>query len=74
MVTFLVFSRSSDKMASVPPLPEMKFERMNNELIDLSSTIVRDKIRNGRSVRKDIPRPAYDYLEQYSLLEPYPAQ
>ena len=57
-------------MASVPPLPEIKFERMNNELIDLSSTTIRDKIRNGRSVRKDIPRPVYDYLEQHSLLEP----
>ena len=73
MVTFLVFSRSSDEMASVPPLPGIKFERMNNELIDLSSTIVREKIRNGRPVRNDIPRPAYDYLEKHSLLEPSPA-
>ena len=73
MVTFLVFSRSSDELASVPSLPEIKFERMNNELIDLSSTIVREKIRNGRPVRKDIPRPVYDYLEKHSLLEPSPA-
>ena len=74
MVTFLVFSRSSDKMTSLPPLPEMKFERLNNELIDLSSTTIRDKIRNGRSVRNDVPQPAYDYLEQYSLLETSSAQ
>jgi nicotinic acid mononucleotide adenylyltransferase len=46
---------------------------MNNELIDLSSTIVREKIRNGRPVKDDIPRPAYDYLEKHNLLEPSPA-
>ena len=52
----------------------MKFERLNNELIDLSSTTIRDKIRK-RSVRsKRRSATAYDYLEQYSLLETYSAQ
>ena len=70
MVT-LVFSRSSDELASV--IFCRKSSSSENELIDLSSTIVREKIRNGQPVRKDIPRPVYDYLEKHSLLEPSPA-
>ena len=73
LVTFLVFSRSSDMISSEPPLPEIKFERMNNELIDLSSTLVRQKIQNGQSVKNEIPGPAYDYLDKHSLLQPSPA-
>ena len=73
LVTFLVFSRSSDMISSEPLLPEIKFERMNNELIDLSSTLVRQKIQNGQSVKNEIPGPAYDYLDKHSLLQPAPA-
>jgi nicotinate-nucleotide adenylyltransferase len=73
LVTFLVFSRSSDMISREPPLPEIKFERMNNELIDLSSTLVRKKIQNGQSVKNDIPGPAYDYLDKHNLLQPAPS-
>ena len=73
LVTFLVFSRSSDMISSEPLLPEIKFERMNNELIDLSSTLVRKKIQNGQSVKNDIPGPAYDYLDKHNLLQPAPS-
>jgi nicotinate-nucleotide adenylyltransferase len=73
IVTFLVFSRSSDMTDCEPPLPEIKFERMNNELIDLSSTTIRQKIRSGQSVMNDIPGPAYDYLHSHNLLQPSPS-
>ena len=73
LVTFLVFSRSSDMISREPPLPEIKFERMNNELIDLSSTLVRKKIQNGQSAKNDIPGPAYDYLDKHNLLQPAPS-
>ena len=73
LVTFLVFSRASDMISREPPLPKIKFERMNNELIDLSSTLVRKKIQNGQSVKNDIPGPAYDYLDKHNLLQPAPS-
>jgi len=73
VVTFLVFSRSSDMALTEPPLPEIRFERMNNELIDLSSTTVRQKIQSGQSIRNEIPGPAYDYLDDHNLLQPSPA-
>jgi nicotinate-nucleotide adenylyltransferase len=73
LVTFLVFSRTADLTFSEPSLSKIKFERMNNELIDLSSTTVRQKIQNGRSIRNDVPGPAYDYLENHNLLQPSPA-
>jgi len=73
IVTFLVFSRSSDMPLSKAPLPEIKFEQMNNELIDLSSTTVRQKIQRGQSIRNDVPGPAYEYLDDHNLLQPSPA-
>lgn len=71
LVTFLVFSRKSDMTSSNPPLPALKFQQMKNDLIDLSSTLVRKKIQNGKSIRNDIPEPAYDYLNQRNLLQPF---
>ena len=73
LVTFLVCSRTSDMTLLAPPLPEIRFERMNNELIDLSSTTIRQKIQNGQSIRYDIPGPAYEYLDNHNLLQPSPA-
>jgi nicotinate-nucleotide adenylyltransferase len=73
IVTFLVCSRTSDMALPEPPLPEIRFERMNNELIDLSSTTIRQKIQSGQSIRNDIPGPAYDYLDDHNLLQPSPA-
>ena len=73
LVTFLVCSRTSDMTLLAPPLPEIRFERMNNELIDLSSTTIRQKIQNGQSIRNDIPGPAYEYLDNHNLLQPSPA-
>jgi len=71
LVTFLVFSRNSDMTSITPSLPALKFIRMNNDFIDLSSTLVRQKIQNGESIRKDIPEPAHDYLNQRDLLQPF---
>ena len=73
IVTFLVFSRSSDMPLSKAPLPEIKFEQMNNELIDLSSTTVRQKIQSGQSIRNDVPGSAYEYLNDHNLIQPSPA-
>lgn len=73
IVTFLVFSRSSDMTLSAPPFPEIKFEQMQNELIDLSSTTIRQKIRNGQCVRDEVPGPAYEYLSTLDLLQPSPS-
>lgn len=73
IVTFLVFSRSSDMTFREPPLCEIRFERMDNELIDLSSTTIRQKIRSGQSVSNDIPGPAYEYLSTHDLLQSSPS-
>lgn len=70
LVTFLVFSRSSEVNLDEPPLPELRYQRMNNELIDLSSTLVRQKIQNGQCVKNDVPGPVYEYLTKQSLLQP----
>jgi nicotinate-nucleotide adenylyltransferase len=71
LVTFLVFSRKSDMTSPHPPLPALKFQQMKNDLIDLSSTLIRQKIQNGKSIRNDIPKPAYNYLNQRNLLQPF---
>ncbi len=73
IVTFLVFSRPSDMTLREPPLSEIRFERMDNELIDLSSTTIRQKIQSGQSVRKDIPGPVFEYLCSHDLLQPSPS-
>ena len=73
IVTFLVFSRSSDMTLREPPLTEIRFERLDNELIDLSSTTIRQKIRSSQSVRKDLPGPVFEYLCSHDLLQPSPS-
>ena len=73
IVTFLVFSRPSDMTLLEPPLSEIRFERMDNELIDLSSTTIRQKIRSGQSVSNDVPGPAYEYLSTHDLLQSSPS-
>jgi len=69
LVTFLVFSRLPDSDGQ-PPLPGLRFEWMKNDLIDLSSSSIREKIRGGQAFRNDLPSPAYDYLEENLLLPP----
>ena len=61
---FLVFSRSEDRV--IPPsIPHLSFTLMKNDLIDCSSTVIRNRIKSGKPVSHLIPDAACPLVKQH---------
>ena len=65
-VNFLVLARGTYNL-SAPKVPGLNFSLMNNPIIDLSSTKIRDRFLAGKSVREFLPAPIHTYLNSHSL-------
>jgi nicotinate-nucleotide adenylyltransferase len=62
---FLVFSRNEDRV--IPPsIPDLSYTLMKNELIDCSSTVIRNRIQSGKSVSHLIPDVAHPLVKLHS--------
>ena len=66
LVHFLVFARNEEDMPS-PPLENMEVTFMENALIHISSTDIRDKLRNQVFPDKLLPVEVANYLKQKNL-------
>jgi len=66
LVHFLVFARNEEEIPS-PPLENMEVTFMENDLIDISSTDIRDKLRNQVFPDKLLPVEVANYLKQKNL-------
>ena len=66
LVHFLVFARNAEEMPA-PPLENMEVTFMENDLIDISSTDIRDKLRNQVFPDKLLPIEVANYLKQKYL-------
>lgn len=66
LVHFLVFARNEEEMPS-PPLDNMEVTFMENALIHISSTDIRDKLRNQVFPDKLLPVEVANYLKQKNL-------
>jgi nicotinate-nucleotide adenylyltransferase len=62
---FLVFSRSENRVTP-PSIPDLSYTLMKNDLIDCSSTVIRNRIQSGKSVSHLIPDAAYPLVKQHS--------
>ena len=60
---FLVFSRNGQEVTP-PAIPQLSYQLVKNELIDCSSTEIRNRLKAGRSVDHLIPTAAYPFLNQ----------
>ncbi len=67
LVHFLVLARGTYNLPP-PKVPGLNFSLMNNPIIDLSSTKIRDRFLAGKSVREFLPPPIYTYLVSHSLV------
>ena len=61
---FLVFSRS-DKKVSPPPIKNLRYELMKNELIEISSTQIRDRLKNGKTIDQLVPPIINPMIQEY---------
>ena len=61
---FLVFSRHSHQVTP-PTIPHLSYQHMNNELIDCSSTEIRNRIKNNQSIEEMIPDIAYPTFKDF---------
>jgi nicotinate-nucleotide adenylyltransferase len=61
---FLVFSRHSHQVTP-PIIPHLSYQHMNNELIDCSSTEIRNRIKNNQSIEEMIPDIAYPTFKDF---------
>ena len=61
---FLVFSRSGKKV-SPPPIKNLRYELMKNELIEISSTQIRDRLKNGKKIDQLIPPIINPMIQEY---------
>jgi nicotinate-nucleotide adenylyltransferase len=60
---FLVFSRTKTEI--IPPdIPELSFQLMQNELLDYSSTKIRNRIKSRQPVKHMLPRAAHKFIHQ----------
>jgi len=66
LVHFLVFARNTEKIKQ-PPQENMEVTFMENDLIDISSTDIRDKLRNQVFPDKLLPIEVANYLKQKNL-------
>ena len=66
LVHYLVFARNAEDMPA-PPLEHMVVSFIENDLIDISSTDIRDKLRNQVFPDKLLPIEVANYLKQKNL-------
>ena len=66
LVHYLVFARNAEEMPA-PLLENMAVTFMENDLIDISSTDIRDKLRNQVFPDKLLPIEVANYLKQKNL-------
>ena len=66
LVHFLVFARNEEEKPP-PPLENMEVTFMENDLIHISSTDIRDKLRNQVFPDKLLPVEVANYLKQKNL-------
>lgn len=66
LVHYLVFARNAEEMPA-PLLENMAVTFMENDLIDISSTDIRDKLRNQLFPDKLLPIVVANYLKQKNL-------
>ncbi len=63
---FLVFSRTVTEV-NPPSIPHLSYKLMENELINCSSTEIRNRLKSGKSVSHMIPPVAYPYIKQKTI-------
>ena len=66
LVHFLVFARGS-KQVPEPPLSKVRMTYMENPLIDLSSTTIRNTLRSGTLPLDKLPPAVCSYLTEHNL-------
>lgn len=66
MVHFLVFARGS-KQVPEPPLSKVRMTYMENPLIDLSSTTIRNTLQSGTLPLDKLPPAVCSYLTEHNL-------
>ena len=60
---FLVFSRDAQGVTP-PPIPQLSYQLVKNDLIDCSSTEIRKRLQSGKSVNHLIPVAAQPFINQ----------
>lgn len=60
---FLVFSRDVQGVTP-PPIPQLSYQLLKNDLIDCSSTEIRKRLQSGKSVNHLIPVAAQPFINQ----------
>ena len=59
---FIVYQR---KGYEIKNLPEAKINVLNAPLLDISATVIRQNIKEGKSIRYLIPEKAREEIEKY---------
>ncbi|MDG1139431.1 MAG: nicotinate (nicotinamide) nucleotide adenylyltransferase [Opitutales bacterium] len=66
-VHFVVFAREQPR-APLPTCSELSFTLMNNSLLNISSTSIREHLHQGNSIEGMVPKGVYSYLQTKHLL------
>jgi len=66
LVHFLIFNRDSTTYEQAP-LKDIRVTFMNNDLINLSSTKIRQELRSGNSSDSSLPKEVSKYLQENNL-------
>ena len=64
---FIVVQRPGYTVESPENLPEIHFQTAFVPLMDISSTMVRERIKEGRSIRYMVPESVRNYIESHDL-------
>lgn len=61
LIEFIVVQRPGG-VVETPPIPNLKIQRINNPLYNISSSEIRQKIRNGKSIDELVPIEVKNYI------------
>ena len=67
LVHFLIFNRDSTTYEQAP-LKDIRVTFVNNDLINLSSTKIRQELRSGNSSDSSLPKEVSKYLQENNLI------
>lgn len=63
----IVMNRPGDDQGRRTDIPEHEYYRASNPRIQISSSLIRDRVRAGRSIRYLVPPAVEDYITQRGL-------
>ena len=67
LVEFIFLERPGHPVKATPAIPNLRLHRCDGHVVDISSTELRQRLRNGLSLDYFVPQEALNYIKDHAL-------